>query len=75
MVRVTGPIVAGLQTAFMENWLEATGELAGAGCGSSCRAGSTSTRWPARKPAQEWRSRPWSERVLARLGTVLERQE
>jgi cardiolipin synthase len=25
--------------------------------------------------AREWRSRPWSERALALLGTVLERQE
>ncbi len=27
MVRVDGPVVAGLQTAFLENWLEATGEI------------------------------------------------
>ena len=31
MVRVTGTVVSGLQSAFLENWLEATGEiLAGA---------------------------------------------
>jgi cardiolipin synthase len=29
MLRVTGPLVAGLQTAFAENWLEATGEILG----------------------------------------------
>ena len=27
MLRVTGPLVAGLQTAFAENWLESTGEI------------------------------------------------
>jgi len=27
MVRVTGSVVAGLQSAFLENWLEATGEI------------------------------------------------
>jgi cardiolipin synthase A/B len=27
MVRVTGSVVAGLQSVFLENWLEATGEL------------------------------------------------
>jgi cardiolipin synthase len=27
MVRVTGSVVAGLQTCFIENWLEATGEI------------------------------------------------
>lgn len=27
MVRVTGSVVAGLQSAFLENWLEATGEV------------------------------------------------
>jgi cardiolipin synthase len=26
-VRVTGPLVAGLQTSFVENWLEASGEI------------------------------------------------
>jgi cardiolipin synthase len=27
MIRVTGPLVKGLQTAFAENWLEASGEI------------------------------------------------